>query len=185
MHEQNLMSNHQEYPIYYLLKVASHLGFAYLGQYFASYGYIVISIDIVSINNKWGIPGDYTLNFVRARIVLRTLQKMMELNHNSEISKQILNGIDLFGKFDFTQIGMMGHSRGGEGVRNAYNMLMENKGPSDAPKWRERLPGVMIRAIMEIAPMYYGENGTKLGVENIPWGMIVSGCEDDEIDYGK
>ncbi|CAF2573034.1 unnamed protein product [Rotaria sp. Silwood2] len=166
-----------------LSTVPSHLGFAYLGKYFASYGYIVISIDIILINNKWGIPGDDTLNFVRARIVLRTLQKMMELNANAKTSKQVLGGIDLSDKFDFSQVGMMGHSRGGEGVRNAYNMLMENKGPSDAPKWRERLPDVMIRAIMEIAPMYYGQNGTTLGVENIPWGMLVSGCEDDEIDY--
>ncbi|CAF1009564.1 unnamed protein product [Rotaria sp. Silwood1] len=166
-----------------LSTVPSHLGFAYLGQYFASYGYIVISIDMILINNKWGIPGDDTLNFVRGRIVLRTLQKMMELNASAEISKQVLSGVDLSGKFDFSQVGMMGHSRGGEGVRNAYNMLMENKGPSDAPKWRERLPGVMIRAIMEIAPMFYGQNGTKLDVKNIPWGMIVSGCEDDEIDY--
>jgi hypothetical protein len=110
---------------------------------------------------------------------------MMEINQSAETSRQILNGTDLSGKFDFSQIGMMGHSRGGEGVRNAYNMLMENKGPSDAPQWRARLPGVIIRAIIEIAPMYFGENGTKLGVENIPWGMIVSGCEDDEIDYGK
>lgn len=168
-----------------LSRVASHLGFGYLGEYFASHGYIVISIDVVLINNKWGIPGDSALNFVRARMVLRTLQKMMEINQNSNISKQILNGIDLSNKFDFNQVGLMGHSRGGEGVRNAYNMLMENKGPSDAPQWRQRLPGVMIRAIMEIAPMYYGQNGTKLGVENIPWAMIVSGCEDDEIDYGN
>lgn len=165
--------------------VASHLGYAYLGEYFASYGYIVASIDVVLINNKWGIPGDSTLNFVRARLVLRTLQKMLEWNSNAEISKEVLHGIDLSGRFDFSEVGLMGHSRGGEGVRNAYNMLMENKGPSDAPQWRQRLPNVMIKGIMEIAPMYYGQNGTKLGVENIPWGMIVSGCEDDETDYGR
>ncbi|CAF4070093.1 unnamed protein product [Adineta steineri] len=166
-----------------LARVASHLGYAYLSEYFASHGYIVISIDVALINNRWPIPGDLTLNFVRARIVLRTLQKMIELNNNAEMSKQILNGIDLSGKFDFTQVGLMGHSRGGEGVRNAYNMLMENKGPSDTLKWRERLPDVMIKAIMEIVPMYYGENGTKFGVGNVPWAMMVSGCEDDEIDY--
>ena len=165
--------------------VASHLGYNYLGQYFASHGYIVASIDVVLINNKWGIPGDSTLNFVRARLVLRTLQKMLEWNSSAEISKQVLHGIDLSGKFDLTEVGLMGHSRGGEGVRNAYNMLMENRGSSDAPQWRERLPGVMIKAIMEIAPMYYGENGTKLGVDNIPWAMIVAGCEDDETDYGR
>jgi hypothetical protein len=165
--------------------VPSHLGYSYLGRYFASHGYIVGSIDVVLINNKWGIPGDSTLNFVRARLVLRTLQKMMEWNRNAEESKQVLNGIDLSGKFDFDQVGLMGHSRGGEGVRNAYNMLMENKGPSDTPQWRERLPDVRIKAVMEIAPMYYGQNGTTLGVENIPWSMIVSGCEDDEVDYGR
>ena len=165
--------------------VPSHLGFGYLGRYFASHGYIVISIDILLINNKWGIPGDFTLNFVRARIVLRTIEKMIEWNRSSEVSKRILSGVDLSNRFDFTQIGVMGHSRGGEGVRNAYNMLMEGKGPSDAPQWRQKLPGVMIRAVMEVAPMYYGENGTRLGVENIPWAMLVSGCEDDEVDYSK
>ena len=168
-----------------LSRVPSHLGFAYLGRYFASHGYIVVSVDIALINNKWGIPGDQQLNFVRARVVLRTLQKMMDLNRSSQISKQILAGVDLSGRFDFSHVGMMGHSRGGEAVRNAYNMLMERKGPSDASRWRERLPGVMITAVMEIAPMYHGEGGIKLGVENIPWGMIISGCENDEIDYGK
>ena len=170
---------------YDLPTVPSHLGYAYLCEYFASHGYIVASIDVVLINNKWGISDDSTLNFVRARLVLRTLQKMIEWNSNAETSRQVLHGIDLSGRFDFTQVGLMGHSRGGEGVRNAYNMLMENKGPSDAPQWRQRLPDVMIKAIMEISPMYYGQNGTKLGVENIPWGMIVSGCEDDETDYGR
>jgi hypothetical protein len=167
-----------------MAKVPSHLGFGYLGRHFASHGYIVVSIDVVLINNKWGIPGDYTLNFVRARLVLKTLQKMKEWNSNAGISKEILDGVDLSDKMDFTQVGLMGHSRGGEGVRNAYNMLMENKGPSDASVWRQRLPDVIIRGILEIAPMYYGQDRIKLGVDNIPWAMIVAGCEDDEIDYG-
>ncbi len=166
-------------------KVPNHLGYAYLSRYFASYGYIVVAIDVVSINNKAGIPGDNTLNFVRSRLVLKTLEKMKEWNDSAEKCKQALGGIDLSGHFDFTQIGMMGHSRGGEGVRNAYNMLMENKGPSDASLWRNRLSGMIIRAIMEIAPMYYGQDGVKLGADNIPWGMIVAGCEDDEIDYSE
>ncbi len=165
-------------------KVPSHLGFDYLSKYFASYGYIVVAIDVILINNKWGIPGDQTLNFIRARLVLKTLQKMKEWNSDAIISKQVLDGVDLSGQFDFTQIGLMGHSRGGEGVRNAYNMLMESKGTSDAPLWRQRLPGMIIRAILEIAPMYYGQDGVKLAVDNIPWAMIVAGCEDDEIDYG-
>ncbi|CAF1140437.1 unnamed protein product, partial [Didymodactylos carnosus] len=166
-------------------KVPNHLGFAYLGRYFASYGYIVASVDVVSMNNKLGIAGDSTLNFVRARIVLKTLEKMKEWNDSAEKSKQALGDVDLSNNFDFTQIGMMGHSRGGEGVRNAYNMLMENKGPSDASMWRNRLSGMVIRAIMEIAPMYYGQDGVKFGVDNIPWGIVIAGCEDDEIDYGE
>ena len=168
-----------------LSRVASHLGFAYLGHYFASHGYIVLSVDLALMNNKWGFPGDQQLNFVRARITLRTLQKMIELNRSSQTSMQVLQGIDLSGRFDFNHVGLMGHSRGGEAVRNAYNMLMEQKGPSDAAAWRGRLPGVSIVAVMEIAPMYHGEDGIKLGVENIPWGMVISGCENDEIDYGK
>lgn len=166
-----------------LSKVPRHLGFAYLGRYFASYGYIVLSIDIILINNKWGIPGDSTLNFVRGRIVLRTIEKLIQWNNSSEESKRVLNGIDLSNRFDVTEIGLMGHSRGGEGVRNAYNMLMEGHGPHDTYPWKEKLTDVRIKAIMEIAPMYYGQNGTRLGVDHIPWAMIVAGCEDDEIDY--
>ena len=168
-----------------LSKVPSYLGFAYLGRYFASYGYIVLSIDIILINNKWAIPGDSTLNFVRARIVLRTIEKIIEWNSRSDESKKILNGIDLSNRFDLSEIGLMGHSRGGEGVRNAYNMLMKGQGPHDIYPWKEKLSNVQIKAVMEIAPMYFGENGTRLGVEDIPWAMIVAGCEDDEIDYSS
>ncbi|CAF3567523.1 unnamed protein product [Adineta steineri] len=164
-------------------KVANHLGYSYLGRYFASYGYIVASIDVVSINNKPGIDGDITLNFVRARLVLKTLEKMKEWNDSAEKCKQVLDGINLSAHFDFTQIGLMGHSRGGEGVRNAYNMLMENKGSSDTLMWRNRLAGMNIRAVMEIAPMYYGRDSVKLTVDNVPWAMMVAGCEDDELDY--
>ncbi|CAF1223458.1 unnamed protein product [Adineta ricciae] len=164
-------------------KVPSHLGFSYIGRHLASYGYIVVSIDVLLINNKWSILNDSALNFVRARIVFRTIEKMMEWNSDSQVSKEILHGIDLSDQFDFTEIGLMGHSRGGEGVRNAYNMLMEGKGASDALRWKSKLPNVRFKAILEITPMYYGENGIRLGVENIPWAMIVAGCEDDEIDY--
>lgn len=165
--------------------VPSHLGFAYLARYFASHGYIVLSMDVILINNKGSVANDTALNFVRARLVLKTIEKVIDWNRSAQTSKDVLHGIDLSDRFDISQIGLMGHSRGGEGVRNAYNMLMEGKGSSDAAHWQRKLSGVRIVAVLEIAPMFYGQDGQQLGVENIPWAMMVAGCEDDEIDYGR
>jgi hypothetical protein len=169
-----------------LQPVQGHLGYAYLARYFASHGYIVISIDMLMVNNKRAvIPDDSTMNFLRARVILRTLQRAMEWNASGQISREYLHGIDLSNRFDFTQIGLMGHSRGGEAVRNVYNMLHQGKGPNDTSQWQNRLSNVKIRAVMEVAPMYFGEKGVRFGVETIPWAMIVAGCEDDLVDYSK
>lgn len=64
-------------------------------------------------------------------------------------SNPFLGGIDLFHKLDFTQVGLFGHSRGGEGVRAAYNLYFNDPAGTD---WETDIGPVGFRAVYELAP---------------------------------
>jgi hypothetical protein len=60
----------------------------------------------------------------RGRLVLKHLQRLYEWNTNgTPPDKRGTIGIELRNRLDFNNIGLMGHSRGGEGVRAAYNIF--------------------------------------------------------------
>src|SRR5204863_3527690 len=72
-----------------------------------------------------------------------------------DLRYQVLS-VNLTGKIDFTNVGLMGHSRGGQGVLAAYNLY---RTPSIDPRatpaditWSSRIPGMNIKGIFEIAP---------------------------------
>ncbi len=89
-------------------KIPSHKGYDYLLDVLASHGMIAISIDAYDIQ-----PSNGTSNYeARARLVLEHLNRLRDWD---------LNGTDPFGgifhnRIDMARIGLMGHSRGGEGV---------------------------------------------------------------------
>ncbi|MBA2704400.1 MAG: hypothetical protein H0U60_11165 [Blastocatellia bacterium] len=75
-----------------------------------------------------------------------------------DLKYQVLS-VNFTGKVDFTNVGLMGHSRGGQGVLAAYN-LYRNAGidPRATPPdiaWSTRIPGMNIKGIFEIAPTDY------------------------------
>lgn len=82
-------------------------------------------------------------------------------------------GVDLKGKVDFGNVGLMGHSRGGEGVRAAHSFYRET-----GSQWPARILGStpsFIRAIFEIAPTdnhSYKAIGTK-------WNVLLPMCDGD------
>ena len=82
----------------------SYLGFNYLLDHLASHGFIAISIDCSELN---AINGHHD---TRALAIIEHL-KLLQTKNNSPGP--------LNGKFDFSNIGIMGHSRGGEGVLQA------------------------------------------------------------------
>jgi len=95
--------------------VPSHEGYAYLAERLASWGYIVVSINANrGVNAAPGVSGDRGLNLRRGRLVLKHLQRLSQWNAAGGTPSSL--GFDLRGKLDFSHVGMLGHSRGGEAV---------------------------------------------------------------------
>jgi hypothetical protein len=87
---------------------------------------VVLSIDANDINAARCTPalncspGDFTSQS-RGQLVLATLDKLKKVNDGI----QTTNGISLnslVGKIDFDRVGIMGHSRGGQGINDAIQL---------------------------------------------------------------
>ncbi|AYB33745.1 alpha/beta hydrolase family protein [Chryseolinea soli] len=91
--------------------VPNHLGYNYLLEHLASHGFIAVSIDCNAINDINGAQD------TRGHAILEHLALLQSKNNNPGL---------LFGKIDMTNIGIMGHSRGGDGVVQAeiYNQTL-------------------------------------------------------------
>ncbi|CAG5158144.1 uncharacterized protein ALTATR162_LOCUS5005 [Alternaria atra] len=163
--------------------VESYRGFDYLGQALAAEGYIALSIDPLMLNNAQAVADDPNLNRARARLLLRTLEKLELWNTNPVESPRAL-GRDISGSIDTTAIGLMGHSRGGAAARIAANLLMtpERLAFRDCNDWSSRLKS-RIAAVWEVAPFVSPEGGKDVAVVGSAWGLLAAGCEDDEVDF--
>ncbi|MBO0857263.1 MAG: hypothetical protein J2P21_02180 [Chloracidobacterium sp.] len=154
--------------------VPSHEGYAYLAELLASWGYVVVSINANrGINAAPGVPGDLGLNLRRGRLILRHLQKLAAWNSGSEATPTSL-GFSLQGKLDFNHVGMMGHSRGGEGVRAALAQYRDAGSPWPA------LIGVPVNVegIFEISPVD-GQTSRVLNADGLAWNVLVGMCDGD------
>ncbi|WP_394840134.1 hypothetical protein LVJ94_24930 [Pendulispora rubella] len=157
----------------------SHRGYEYVAKQLASLGYVV-----VSINANRGIAGfddgpdtgpnaDKHLNLARGRLILRHLQLLSEWNTNG--GSQAALGVDLRGKLDFAQVGLVGHSRGGEGVRAAYDLYREPRG-----QWPSKIADpVTFRGIFELAPVDGQTTSRTLNAEGTAWAVLLPMCDGD------
>lgn len=84
----------------------SYLGYGYLGEYLASHGYVVVSVDQNACNM---LSGE---NDGRAVLLLEHIGLLLEYNGEE--------GNPLYRKLDPDNIAIAGHSRGGEMVATAY-----------------------------------------------------------------
>lgn len=102
----------EDCPVFFMVHGAhvstepSYLGYEYLGQYLASNGYVVVSVDENIINEL------STGNDLRAVLLLENMKAILDLNETS--------GNPLSGLMDPDRIAIGGHSRGGEMVATAY-----------------------------------------------------------------
>ncbi len=156
----------------------NHLGYSYLAENVASWGFLVISINANrGITCGEGVSGDYGLNLARGRLVLKHLNILSSWAHNGGAPQSLGLGSDgLVGKIDFAQVGLMGHSRGGEGVRAAYNLYQDSGSP-----WKERIPELQIRAIFEIGAVD-GQTNRVLNANGIAWNQLLPMCDGDVSD---
>jgi len=107
-------------------------GYNYLSDLLASWGYVVISPSAGALVTYDGTSVMDAGGFARAEIIANTLDILYAWNEGVPASGptaiQVSKGepgvgTQLAGKLDFSKVGMMGHSRGGEGVAEfiAYN----------------------------------------------------------------
>ncbi|WP_457299160.1 alpha/beta hydrolase family protein [Phyllobacterium sp. P5_D12] len=116
---------------------ASYKGYDYLAEHLATHGYVVLSIDANAINglgtrgvDPWAADAS---SQSRAQLMLGTLDRLRQVNEQGQINPDgmpgALNGLK--GKLDFSRIGIMGHSRGGQGVTNTILFNMVRRGTTE------------------------------------------------------
>src|SRR5262249_15713014 len=118
-----------------LLSIPSYQGYQYLEDNLASHGYVVVSVSANGINARDNNTFDLDA-LARAQLMQRTYEILSNLNTDGAVRTRPATathpGTDLFtgpitpfgnrygGKLDLQNIGIMGHSRGGEGVVASY-----------------------------------------------------------------
>src|SRR5215468_2159446 len=156
------------------IPVPSHAGYSYLAERLASLGYIVVSINANrGINAAPGVLGDRGLNLRRGRLVLRHLLQLKNWNSGLETPPAELS--DLVGKIDFSHVGLLGHSRGGEGMRAAYNLYQSDPAPIN---WQGLIGSVTFEGIFEIGPVD-GQTSMTLNALGTSWNVLLPMCDGD------
>ncbi|MCA3561174.1 MAG: hypothetical protein IOC82_09140 [Aestuariivirga sp.] len=80
------------------------------------------------------------------------------------------------GLIDFGHVGLLGHSRGGEGMRAALARYRDLKSP-----WPKRIGPVNFEALFEIGPVD-GQTARTLDAEGVAWNVLLPGCDGDVYD---
>ncbi|HEY9227500.1 MAG TPA: hypothetical protein VIP11_12675 [Gemmatimonadaceae bacterium] len=142
-------------------------GYGYLGELLASRGFILVSVDENFING--GLRGE---SDGRAWMLLKHLEVWKRWNDST--------GGPFFHKVDMNNIGIMGHSRGGEavGIAAAFNRLSHY--PDDANiKFNFNFN---IKAVFAIAPVdgQYKPAGVFTPIENVNY-MVIHGSHDGDV----
>lgn len=117
---RNASTTTERFPIVIFLhgqhgQSPSYKGYDYLAKELAEHGYVVASID-ANVINATGLANRSGQS--RAQLVLGTLDRLRQLDGFGQIDLGGNKGkLDpLMGKLDFSRIGIMGHSRGGQAI---------------------------------------------------------------------
>lgn len=155
--------------------VPNHLGYDYLGQELAGLGFLVVSINAnLGITCGSGSGADWGMNSARGKLILKHIELLSQWSENGE-SKQHLP-FNLAGQIDFNEIGLFGHSRGGEGARAAYHFHKEDQ-------WQAKVNGgFAIKSIFEVAPTD-GLASLQLDSYDIHWNVLIGACDGDVRNY--
>ena len=159
--------------------IPSYLGYEDTADTLASQGYMVISISANAINaNDNQLAADYGAK-ARGQLVLDSLEMLREANAGETVSfhdayldttktlDQALTGdvtaADLVGRLDLDDVGIMGHSRGGEGVTSAAEL---NEGLTHP---------FGIKSVLALAPVDFG----RATVGDVDFLTILPYCDGD------
>lgn len=148
------------------VQIPNHAGYDYIAGQLASHGYIVASINANSINVRANAISE------RGRLVQEHLRFWEKWN--SPTGGEPF-GRNFAGRIDFTRVGLWGHSRGGEGVRAAYEFNRQERRP------------FAIKAVMELGPVDFGvfnaaSANPVFNVDNVPFSVLLPVCDRDVSD---
>jgi hypothetical protein len=182
-------------------------GYDYLAADLASHGYFVISVDLNDVNartaeltTETGLLGDGGA-YPRAQVILKTLDYFRQVNRAPAGGGEP----GLAGAMDFTRVGLMGHSRGGQAIAYAVALNNQRAGRPLEPGAKRMMPAAGgaaepivdllrdyplartrasqpvddwhdIRAALALAPTDFQRYRT---VVNVPLGVIVPSCDGD------
>ena len=156
----------------------NHEGYNYLAENLASWGYVVVSVNANrGITCGYGVDGDDGLNLARGRLVLKHLSLLYKWSTTGNVPLSLGLGMEgLIGKIDFANVGLFGHSRGGEGVRAAYNLYLD-----PGSSWPAKIPGLTVKAIFEVGAVD-GQTSRVLDADGTVWNQLLPMCDGDVSD---
>jgi dienelactone hydrolase len=141
-------------------------GYAYMGENLATWGYTVFSID----GDTLGAVQDNTAKgmHLRRQAIAAALDGLYAANQGAVPDDADHNlGATQVGKLDFTRIGLMGHSRGGDAVTSFIDYNRTRPAPG------RRYTG--LRGVISLAPVDY-ERRAPYGVAYM---TLVGYCDGD------
>lgn len=173
------------------IEVPSFKGYDGTGQTLATHGYNVVSISANSINaNDNQLAPDNGAQ-ARGQLVLDTLSLLEDASAGRPVSYEdralgqtltldqalastvpdssgpvptdAITAADLLGAFDLDQVGLMGHSRGGEGVVSAVTLNQALADPFG------------ITSVLPLAPVDFG----RMTVTDTPMNVVLPYCDGD------
>ncbi|MFC4777410.1 alpha/beta hydrolase family protein [Paenibacillus sp. GCM10023252] len=170
-----------EYPLV-LMVHGNHLaeddsdgGYRYLGELLASRGFIAVSVDENFLNySVWtGIPNQDMK--VRAWLLLKHLEQLQAYEQTE--------GNPLFGRIDFTKVGLIGHSRGGQAVAMAADADRWFKDDSDL---MDSMKEIRIQSVVALAPTDKQVDDTSAKLQDVNY-LTLQGARDADVNnfYGE
>jgi dienelactone hydrolase len=173
------------------VNVRSYLGYEGTARVLASHGYNVVSIAVNAVNsNDNQLAADYGA-YARGQMVLHTLGMLRDATagkdvafHDAQTDADVtldqalvaattrsdqpaapagVTASSLQGRFDLDHVGIMGHSRGGEGVMSAATL---NQGLAEP---------FGIEAVLPLAPVDFG----RMTLPDTPMMVMLPYCDGD------
>ncbi|GMA33401.1 S-layer homology domain-containing protein [Litorihabitans aurantiacus] len=145
-----------------LVDIPSYLGYDAPAETLASNGYVVVSISANAVNSHDNqLAPDYGAT-ARGGLVLSHLELLAQANAGQAegLSRE------LQGRLDLDHVGLMGHSRGGDGVVRAALM-------------NEALPQPFgIESVLPLAPVDFG----RLSLPDVPTYTLLPYCDGDVVN---
>ena len=142
--------------------IPSYLGYNAAATALASNGYVVVSISANAINALDGTYADDGGATARGQLVLDHL----DLLRRADAGQEPRLSPRLVGKLDLGNVGLMGHSRGGDGVVRAALLNAERSRPFG------------IRAVLPLAPTDFG----RTTLPDVDTAVVLPACDGDVSD---